>query len=342
MKSYADIITENESSSVNSNHLKCNDLSFTPRHSRNAIATDHCQFDYNLELPAWYVEEMPNEIVKLRETDEEKRTELFNNFEDEDKKCLRDGFLKRKLFQTEQNSYDFLETTFFSNENIIKSQCQDKQKGKPMILDQLKIKVEDYKMQSTTTDILPLNEEVDKPKVEPRKSKERIKKKYKRKNARLLFKPKSMLFYLNKESAKSNVEINANPCSCKQTKCIKLYCDCFSNKKFCSSKCGCVGCFNIPLYSDIRDKAIDYLEKTNKGAFTSKLKSEGSTKQHVKGCKCKNSFCLKNYCECFQIGVECSESCGCTNCQNTITLQGKKEQKRRKNKFVYTSKISKK
>ena len=34
------------------------------------------------------------------------------------------------------------------------------------------------------------------------------------------------------------------------------------------------------------------------------------------GCNCKNSFCLKKYCECYQIGMKCSLNCKCLDCKN--------------------------
>jgi hypothetical protein len=34
------------------------------------------------------------------------------------------------------------------------------------------------------------------------------------------------------------------------------------------------------------------------------------------GCKCKRSFCLKKYCECFQNATHCGLNCKCTNCKN--------------------------
>ncbi len=44
------------------------------------------------------------------------------------------------------------------------------------------------------------------------------------------------------------------------------------------------------------------------------LEMQSNSKQ--KGCNCKNSNCLKNYCVCHQYGNKCSEVCRCENCHN--------------------------
>ena len=38
-------------------------------------------------------------------------------------------------------------------------------------------------------------------------------------------------------------------------------------------------------------------------------------KQSKRGCNCKNSKCLKLYCECFSLGEYCN-NCNCVNCHN--------------------------
>lgn len=44
--------------------------------------------------------------------------------------------------------------------------------------------------------------------------------------------------------------------------------------------------------------------------------SASNAKKHFKGCNCRKTRCQKNYCECFQAGVFCSNLCTCDNCEN--------------------------
>lgn len=88
------------------------------------------------------------------------------------------------------------------------------------------------------------------------------------------------------------------PCNCKKSKCVKLYCECFSNEIYCDG-CNCSDCQNTPAFEDIRIKAIKETKSKNPQAFKARFAEMGTSdrKGHTMGCKCKKSECLKKYCE---------------------------------------------
>lgn len=45
-------------------------------------------------------------------------------------------------------------------------------------------------------------------------------------------------------------------CNCKNSRCLKLYCECFSSGKYCEG-CNCVNCCNNPEHEDARQGAIE-------------------------------------------------------------------------------------
>ena len=47
-----------------------------------------------------------------------------------------------------------------------------------------------------------------------------------------------------------------------------------------------------------------------------------SSKHSKRGCNCKNSKCLKLYCECFSLGEYCN-NCNCVNCHNNSSCEVK-------------------
>lgn len=49
-----------------------------------------------------------------------------------------------------------------------------------------------------------------------------------------------------------------------------------------------------------------------------------------KTCRCPKSYCLKNYCECFNKGIICCLACTCKNCCNTNSNSDKRNEAIRK------------
>ena len=58
-------------------------------------------------------------------------------------------------------------------------------------------------------------------------------------------------------------------CNCKNSKCLKLYCECFRAGHYCSG-CNCINCRNLPEYEDERQKAIQHISSRNPFAFKPK------------------------------------------------------------------------
>ena len=106
-------------------------------------------------------------------------------------------------------------------------------------------------------------------------------------------------------------------CTCTRTQCQKKYCACFSLGKFCHG-CDCKGCLNKPtdnnntitpeeekIYNNPKEKEINIQQN---------LCHDNKAQAIV--CNCTKSKCMKKYCECFKMNIDCGNLCRCIDCQN--------------------------
>ena len=90
------------------------------------------------------------------------------------------------------------------------------------------------------------------------------------------------------------------PCTCRNSRCLQLYCACFAAQRMCVG-CGCLNCQNNDRYPRERKAALE--------AARTRYRTDII-------CRCVKSKCLKKYCECFNAGVTCTAMCRCIQCEN--------------------------
>ena len=130
---------------------------------------------------------------------------------------------------------------------------------------------------------------------------------------------KKMSIDLDDNASKINIQNKKLlGCNCKNSGCLKRYCECFSRMKYCNQKCQCKNCFNNIKNEKERNEAIRvYMIKSPVSFKKLNIDLNNIT------CNCKKSNCLKNYCECYQFGLKCNYNCGCVDCKNRNLFEKK-------------------
>lgn len=103
-------------------------------------------------------------------------------------------------------------------------------------------------------------------------------------------------------------------CSCKASKCLKLYCPCFASSGFCGPDCTCKNCQNSQLTASVVHDARETVLARDPRAFEPKVRNSQATASgdiHIKGCNCRKG-CGKNYCVCRELRVDCGPRCTCS------------------------------
>ena len=148
-----------------------------------------------------------------------------------------------------------------------------------------------------------------------------------------IIKNNNMIYENNENDSKNNESTNKNnnndepikkKCNCKNTNCLKFYCECFSNGKYCED-CFCCDCKNTEEFEKLRTEK--YNEKMSIDPnFMTRINSNKKSWT----CHCKNSNCIKNYCDCFHNGKTCNSKCKCIECHNKSILKLNKNIKKLK------------
>ena len=160
-------------------------------------------------------------------------------------------------------------------------------------------------------------------------------------NIKFFKKPlKNNEFAISNINSTTNLSSNEKPasrCTCKNSNCLKFYCECFANGKFCDN-CICVNCKNTQEFKELRLEKYNLILSRNPKA----IQKINSTKRSWT-CKCKNSNCSKKYCDCFQNKRFCTSKCKCINCfnKNNISKNNNNERKIKRIRGIKKEKMCK-
>lgn len=95
-------------------------------------------------------------------------------------------------------------------------------------------------------------------------------------------------------------------CTCRRSRCLKLYCKCMHAGNYCDLNCSCHDCKNNE----------EYKKQLNRAYELGMARKDRRLK--IAGCHCVRSQCKTKHCACAKAGEACSMMCNCVNCHNEI------------------------
>lgn len=72
-------------------------------------------------------------------------------------------------------------------------------------------------------------------------------------------------------------------CSCRNSRCLKLYCECFASNDHCDALCNCQGCMNKPEFESLRRQSIETVLFRNPHAFRPKIAQVAASPLQIAG-----------------------------------------------------------
>ena len=127
---------------------------------------------------------------------------------------------------------------------------------------------------------------------------------------------KLLSFFYQEDPNKKYIDTKNKPCcSCNKTKCIKKYCECFANSKYCTN-CICLDCRNKEIY------------------MNNLYKDDKANNKEITFCTCSKSGCNKKYCDCYKANLKCNIKCRCVNCLNCEETKNINNNNNENNKII--------
>jgi hypothetical protein len=93
----------------------------------------------------------------------------------------------------------------------------------------------------------------------------------------------------------TNTDLSCAGCFCERSYCIKMYCQCFAEGRYCAT-CRCINCHNTP-YNTLLGRVIREKNKGDKSYYHEAIEKEGiecnlsNTLEEQKTCHCSRSQC---------------------------------------------------